>query len=208
MHQRIESSQEWGGGGLLPLGRASVTPLSLAFTPGQTREARVDRVSTAFRAPWIWDALLRQTQTRAAPASHNPALSPPGHPGATIRLGADRAAARLAALAVVRTVLVQSALQHTVRNWFELGALAGFLCIGALGWVGGSRDLSGRTEPSPTRISSPCSEIPKSQPQGFRILWPRGPHNIIPESLTPEPGVSDTRELPNAWLQSPQSSGT
>lgn len=137
MHQRIESSQEWGVGGrtLLPLGRASVTPLSLASTPGQTREGTCGSGFHRFSGSQDLGcpSSPNPNPNPGAPASRNPALSPPGHPGATIRLGADRAAARQAALAVVRTVLVQIALQHTARNWFELGTHAGFLCSSALG---------------------------------------------------------------------------
>lgn len=40
--------------------------------------------------------------------------------------------------------------------------------------MGGSRELSGRTEPSPNGIPTPCSKIPKFQLQGLLSLWPQG----------------------------------
>lgn len=167
----------------------------------------MDRVSTAFRAPWIWDALLRQTQTRAAPTSHNPALSPPGHPGATIRLGADRAAARLAALAVVRTVLVQSALQHTVRNWFELGALAGFLCIGALGgWVG-AETCQGEPSPVPPAYPLPAPRSPNFNPKDFGFFGPGAPIISSQRASPPSQGSLTLENSPMLGFKVPSPLG-
>lgn len=91
--------------------------------------------------------------------------------GSTIRLGADRAAPGLAALAVVRAVLVQGALLHTVRNGFELGAHAGFLCSGALGWVGAENCQEEPIPVSPT-YPLPAPRSPNFNPKDFGFSGP------------------------------------
>lgn len=136
MHQRIKLSQEQGWGwDLLPLGHASVTPLSPTSTPGRTRKGTsgsgFHRLNL-LRGPWVWDALLPQTQAlRPRTALGAPAQSPARSLQVTIRRGADKAAAGLAALAVAGALVVQGALLHTVRTLWELGAHAWFLCSGA-----------------------------------------------------------------------------
>lgn len=134
----------------------------------------MDQVSTASRGSLGLGCA--SSSNPGTPASRSPALSPLGCGGATIRLGADRAAAGLAALVVVLTVVVQDARLHTVSNWFELGAHTGFLCSGALEWVAaenfqGERGGGG----SPTGILTPRSKIPKFQPQGPPITPQRAP---------------------------------
>lgn len=192
-----ESSSARNGGDPYPLGRASLTPLSLASTPGQTREGT--RGSGFHRFPGSLSLGCPSSPNPGAPASRSPALSPPGRRGATIRLGAYRAAPSLAALAVVRAVLVQGALLHTVRSWFELGAHSGFLCSRALGWVG-TETCQGEPSPVPPAYPLPAPRSPNFNPKDFGFSGPGAA--ITSYRRTSPPGQG------SLTLESPQSSAS
>lgn len=125
----------------------------------------MDQVSTASRGSLGLGCA--SSSNPGTPASRSPALSPLGCGGATIRLGADRAAAGLAALVVVLTVVVQDARLHTVSNWFELGAHTGFLCSGASEWVA-AENFQGERGPVPPAYSLPAPRSPNFNPKDFR----------------------------------------
>lgn len=132
----------------------------------------MDQVSTASRGSLGLGC--PPSSNPGTPASRSPALSPLGCRGATIRLGADRAAAGLAALVVVLTVVVQDARLHTVSNWLELGAHTGFLCSGALEWVA-AENFQGERGPVPPAYSLPAPRSPNFNPKDFRLSGPRAP---------------------------------
>lgn len=170
----------------------------------------MDRVSTASRGPRIWDALLRQTQTQtqALPPLATPPCPLQVTPG--LPLGLEQTELQPARQHLRLSAQSSSKLHSNTQpvigsSW---GHTPGFsVPVPWDRWVG-VETCQGEPRPVPPAYSLSAPRSPKFRPQVFRILWPRGPHNIIPESLIPGPGVSDTRELPNAWLQSPQSSRT
>lgn len=122
----------------------------------------MDQVSTASRGSLGLGC--PSSSNLGTPASRSPALFPLGCGGATIRLGADRAAAGLAALVVVLAVIVQDARFHTVSNWLELGAHTGFLCSGALEWVA-AENFQGERAQSHRHTHSPLQDPQISTPR-------------------------------------------
>lgn len=193
-----ESSPARNGGDLLPLGRASATPLSLVSTPGQTREGTCGSGFHCFSGSLGLGCPSSPNSNPGAPASRSPALSLPGHPGATIGLQADRAAAGLTALAVVCAVLVPVALLRTIRNRVELGAHAGFICSGALGWLG-AENCQEEPSPVPPPYPLPTPRPPNFNPKDFGFSGPGAPITSSPGegSLTLESSLMPSFRAPS-----------